>query len=193
MMLRVSNGCSKFQIMQVDGSNDISALSTSTDGLQINNISNTINENNGENIAAFALNQEKQQKSICDDTQLNDFEVTINNNNENCIIKCSSGFYYQMGRPCFEELDIHSVMTYSNIAINVTEIQPFLDRNRYEYGRRLRLSFVTHDEDLGGVVVHLHHSTRRIQIQGGSTVSCVTSAEWFAKAMISRFHELAKP
>ena len=42
MMLRVSNGCSKFQIMQVDGSNDISALSTSTDGLQINNISNTL-------------------------------------------------------------------------------------------------------------------------------------------------------
>ena len=138
------------------------------------------------------MNQNKQSKRICDDAELDDFDVTIKNNDENCLIKCSSGFYYQVVGPCFAALDVHSVLNYSNVAITVTEVQPSLDLNRYEYGRRMRFVFMTHNENLGGVVIHLHHSTRTVQIQGSGNVDQSKSAVWFTKFVVARFEEQAR-
>ena len=176
-------------IPQCDGPNDISLLSDRTDVLE----SSAVRHNaDNEYIRHFSLNQQKQTKRIIDDAELDDFEVTVNNNDANCSIKCSSGFYFQVGKPCFDALDQHTVLNFSNIAITVTETFSFLDVNKYEYGRRLRFSFFTHNENMGGVVVHLHHSRRNIQIQGSQIMGSCKSAVWFAEFLISRFEEQAR-
>jgi hypothetical protein len=42
---------------------------------------------------SFSLNQSKQVTKIREDAKLNDYEVTVNNGDQNVTIKCSSGFY----------------------------------------------------------------------------------------------------
>ena len=176
-------------IQQFDGPNDLTLLSDTTEGL---NRSVQLRDTNMGHISDFTLNQQKQTKRIIDDTMLNDYEVNVNNNNENCTIKCSSGFYFQVSKPCFATLNVNSVLNFKDVGITVTEVLPFLDRNKCEFGRRPRFAFLTHNDNLGGVVVHLQHSNRNIQIQGGSNmISTDKSAVWFAKFLLSRFEEQA--
>ena len=48
--------------------------------------------------ANFTLNQNKQTERIKHDAAINDYEVTVNNMDQNATIKCSTGFYIQVAR-----------------------------------------------------------------------------------------------
>ena len=56
-------------------------------------------------VSDYTFNHEKQSRAIEDDAILPDYEVTLNNFEENCNIKCSPGFYVQVARPCFSSLN----------------------------------------------------------------------------------------
>ena len=49
--------------------------------------------------ANFALNKKKQTKEIRKDAKIVDFEVNVNNDDENYTIKCSSGFVSMLQGP----------------------------------------------------------------------------------------------
>ena len=61
---------------------------------------------NGPNIqeANYCLNKNKQVTGIQNDATLIDYDVELNNFEENATIKCSSGFYAQVAKPFFASL-----------------------------------------------------------------------------------------
>ena len=144
--------------------------------------------------AKYAFNKNKQMKEIKKDAKIPDFDVTVNNDDENCTIKCSSGFYIQVARSSFTTIDRTTVITIDNVAISVQEVKITTDKNNHEANRLIHFLFFSHMEPHGGVAVHLHHSTRTIQVQGGSLMPDSSKAAlWFVnKVIIKRFNEQAK-
>ena len=82
--------------------------------------------------AEFFFNQDKQERAIQADAQIEDYTVTVNNYDENCSIKCSSGFYMAVAKPCFMSLQPHSMFSYYDVAITVTDVSSMTDKNGYE-------------------------------------------------------------
>ena len=145
-------------------------------------------------VASFALNQTKQMMKIKEDALLNDYEVTINNSDQNVTIKCSSGFYIQVGKSCFVTLEKRSVLSKTKIAITMDEVTKTKDKNGLESTSLMNFSIMSELARLGGVAVHLHHSSRTIQIQGSSMMPDSTrAAVWFLNNLVlSRFKDIAK-
>ena len=144
--------------------------------------------------ATYALNKKKQIKEITKDAMLVDFDITVNNNDENCTIKCSSGFYLQVAKASFLTLDDTSTITFGNVAINIGDIKITNDETGFEANRLIRFTFSTRSDSCGSATVHLHHSTRTIQVQGSAIMPDKTKAAfWFvSKIILKRFQDLAK-
>ena len=118
----------------------------------------------------------------------------MNNEDENCTIKCSSGFYIQVARSCFSSIDKTTVLTIDNVAISIQDVKISMDKNDLEVNRLIHFLFYSKMQPHGGVKVHLHHSTRTIQVQGGSIMPDSTKAAlWFLnKVIVKKFKEQAK-
>ena len=144
--------------------------------------------------ANYAFNQKKQTDNIIKDASINDYEVTVNNDDQNATVKCSTGFYLQVGRASVGNLKNPSVLACGNIAITVDDIKTTEDQRGTEGTKLIYFSFKSDQNQLGGVTVHLHHSTRTIQIQGSSMMpDSSRAALWFLKNFILvRFKEQAK-
>ena len=72
------------------------------------------------------------------------------------------------------------------------EVVPMVDTNNIEANIKIVFSFQQQNVDLGGVVVHLHHSTRTIQIQGSRVINSQKAALWFTNYVVARIREQAK-
>ena len=144
--------------------------------------------------AGYSFNQDKQTEKIKNDAKLDDYEVTVNNSDQNATIKCSTGFYIQVARPCFVTLDKKSVITRGKIAITLDDLKLTLDQKGLEATRLIHFSFMSELKSLGGVTIHLHHSTRTIQVQGSHIMPDSTrSALWFVhNVILIRFKEQSK-
>ena len=145
-------------------------------------------------IANYSLNQTKQRDRIREDASLVDYDVKINNNDQNVTIKCSSGFYIQVARASFVTLEKKSVISHDNVAVLVDEVTVTKELSGLEATMLLHFSFSSGKDTLGGAAVHLHHSTRTIQIQGSFVMPDSTRAAlWFLNNItLSRFKEIAK-
>ena len=121
-----------------------------------------------ERSANYVLNKDKQTSKIVNDSTIKDFNVTINNNDTNVNIKCSTGFYIQVARPCFATLEHETVLSKDLIAIAVDEKIKTNDRNGTESTLLLHFSFMSQLSSLGGVRVPLHHSPRMVRLQGSN-------------------------
>ena len=144
--------------------------------------------------AAYSLNKQKQADKIRTDADIKDFEVTVNNNDQNATVKCSSGFYIQVAKSSFVTITKGSSLSTNGIVVTLDEVTETRDKNGLEATKLLHYSFKNEKEGLGGVAVHLHHSTRTIQIQGSHIMPDRTRAAlWFLdNVTISRFKEIAK-
>ena len=144
--------------------------------------------------ANYALNQTKQTTKIVEDAAIDDYSVSINNSDQNITIKCSSGFYLQVAKPCFTTLKDGSVMNKASIAISLDDVKVTLDKNNVEATHLLHFSFMSNMSSCGGVRVHLHHSTCTIQMQGSHVMPDKTRAPvWFLNAIVlNKFKDLAK-
>ena len=141
----------------------------------------------------YALNEQKQMNEIRKDAKIDDFTITVNNSDENCTIKCSSGFYIQVAKSSFTTLDTTTLFTVQNVAISVSNVTISRDLHGSEANRIIHFNFAAQNDTLGGVTVHLHHSTRTIQVQGSKTMPNGTKAAlWFVNHVITgRFKEQA--
>ena len=106
--------------------------------------------------ANYSLNQNKQWRGIQDDANLIDYDVNLNNYEENATIKCSSGFFLQVAKPCFASLAKHYVISCMDVAMTVSDITITYDQNQLEVYRLLHFSLMNHQENLGVVAVHLY-------------------------------------
>ena len=142
----------------------------------------------------FQLNQNKQVKELQDDANIQDFEVTINNYDENATIKCNSGFYFQVAKPSFSSLSRHTTLYCLDVSMTVTDITLSYDKNKYEVKRFMHFKLMNHQEDLAVIAVHLYHTTRRIQVQGSAVMPDNSkAAKWFTlNFVVQKFQEQAK-
>ena len=144
--------------------------------------------------ASFVFNQEKQTDKIKKDAVLNDFEVNVNNNDENATVKCSTGFYIQVARSSIGSFNDHTTLACGVIAITIDKVTITEDQVGTEATKVIYLSFMSQLRRIGGLTVHLHHSSRTIQIQGSSTMPVSSKVVlWFLKnVVLTRFKEQAK-
>ena len=146
--------------------------------------------------ASYSLNQSKQIEKIRADAALNDYEVTVNNNDQNVTIKCSSGFYIQVAKASFVSIKKGSTFSTDKIGITADEVIFTNDQAGLEATKLVHFSFKSEQGGvvLGGVAVHLHHSSRTIQIQGSHIMpDSSRAATWFLnRVTIKRFKDIAK-
>ena len=144
--------------------------------------------------APYTLNREKQMDKIRSDANIEDFEVTVNNDDQNVTIKCSSGFYIQVGRASFVTTAPGSTFSKNNVLVSLDKVTDTKDKKGQEATKLLYYTFKSVVEHLGGVAVHLHHSNRTIQIQGSCIMPDSTRAAlWFLNNVVNtRFNEMAK-
>ena len=145
--------------------------------------------------APYFLNQAKQAAKICRDADSTEMKIVINNNNTNVNIQCNTGFYLVVAKPFVTGFSQGSTCQYPPVQVCCNEVYTSVDRagvNGFS-----RLSFHLKGPDLsmlGTVQVHLHHTTRLVQVQGSAIMhDKTTSAVWFADHVITdRFKQLAK-
>ena len=142
----------------------------------------------------YTFNKDKQTSKIVNDALKDDYEVTINNDDQNVTIECSTGFYLQVAKPCFTTVKKGSVVTKAAIAVTLDDERITLDKNDVEATRLLHFSFMNNLNSCGGVRIHLHHSTRKIQIQGSHVMpNKQRSPVWFLDTvLLPKFKDLAK-
>ena len=95
-------------------------------------------------------------------------------------------FYIQVGRPSLCNLTTTFSEYYSGVNLTCTSIIPKFDRRNSEVNRLLHFSNSTSDNyTLSKISVHLHHSTRLIQIQGSSFMPDRSRAPvWFTNNIL---------
>ena len=136
-------------------------------------------------IAQFRLNQTKQVNDIVSDAMKPDVEISTNDNDANVNLRSNPGFYDQVTKPAFCGLtkgfskSINGIFTYcQNITVNH-------DESGFEYNRTLFFHISSSAKRIASVTVHLHHSTRNAQIQGGSSMPVNSKAAvWFMKNIV---------
>ena len=144
--------------------------------------------------ANYSLNQQKQTDKIIKDAALNDYDVTVNNNDMNVTIKCSPGFYLQVAKPSLLALQDKTYLSKDRIPITLTKSTKTKDRNGHENTHLLHFSMTSDDDSECTVAVHLHHSTRTIQIQGSRSMPDSSKAAlWFhTNVVLRKFSDLAR-
>ena len=129
------------------------------------------NENNL-TYAPYTLDREKQINRLAQDTSKDDFEMSVSSNEHNVSILCSTGFYSVVAIPAFEKIDKDFTMSITNHTVTCVDVIKKLDKSNASVNSVLYFRVVNHHDDLTAkVTIHLHHTTRRIQVQGGSFVN----------------------
>ena len=143
--------------------------------------------------APYSLNQKKQLKGLLKDTKINDFEITVSPVAHNVNVKCSTGFYTLAVLPSFSGITEQYSSSVDGITIKCNSITGRIDDADSNVNAAIVFALSYNDgTSAGSVHVHLHHSTRRIQLQGSAMVHGQTRAPvWFVdrvlKTMLSSY------
>ena len=144
----------------------------------------------------FSLNRNKQVLGLAEDAVLPDFDIVTNDNDKNVIIECSTAFYDAVAKPVLSGLSVGTTLNIANISINCDHIDYNKDRSGVEYNRVLHIKLGGGGGQLalGKVTIHLHHTTRNVQMQGSAIMPGGTRAPlWFLNNFVkSRFTSLAR-
>ena len=62
------------------------------------------------------------------DAKKNDYEIDVNNDDQNVTIRCSTGFYVQVAKPCFSTLETRTVITKAGIAVVYDDLKTTIDK-----------------------------------------------------------------
>ena len=145
-------------------------------------------------IANFELNNEKQADKILKDSNNPDFTISCNDNNRNININCNSGFYLQVAKPTLLQLATGSIDSIDGIDIECQNVTKNKDLASHEYNLTLFFIIIEGTGKRAKVTIHSHHSSRLVQVQGGSILkSKSTAALWFVNNVIyNKFKSLAE-
>ena len=166
-------------IAQFDGNDSL-------DSTEDTAIANASARNVRTRVAEFELNQAKQTAGICKDAQIQDFKLVHKDQDKNINIECSSGFYAQVAKPTLCSLSqdfIPPILGFSIFCANITKNT---DARSYEYSLTMFFKITQDNGNSTKVTIHAHHSTRLVQVQGGSAMpDKSTTALCFVKNVLS--------
>ena len=173
-------------IPQIDGVNDDDAT---IEVLDRNSPSPQIT------MAPYYLNRDRQSARVAADASRDDMDITVNNNDSNVNIYCSTGFFIAVVQPSLSSIGEGSVSQFSSVQVLCTE---FLhQKDQAGFSDFTRLGFTLKGQNgivIGKVRVHARHTTRLVQVQGSARMSDKsTVAVWFAENFLTNsFRKLAK-
>ena len=144
-------------------------------------------------VAEFELNRAKQTASICKDALIKDFKVVTKDQDRNINIECSSGFYAQVAKPTLCSLSQDHIPPILGISVFCEDVTRSLDSLGHEFNRTMFFKLQVNDI-VRKATVHVHHSSRLVQIQGGALMpDKSTAASWFVRNILyGKFQILAK-
>ena len=135
--------------------------------------------------ASFTLNQNLQVEKLVADAVISDCAFTANNSDQNVGIQCSSGFYQNVAKPAFSTLSIGFSHRTGTHHVTCSNIVPSYDYRGVEFNRIFWFSITDSTGTRASVTVHLHHSTRLVQVQGSAVMhDGHVAAVWFVKNLL---------
>ena len=139
----------------------------------------------GQRHASFTLNESHQVDKVVSDATISDCEFSPNNSDSNVNIKCSSGFYKAVAMPAFSTLTPGFSQSSREATITCSNIEPSFDYKGVEFNRIFWFSIRDACGVSVNVTIHLHHTTRLVQVQGSSILSDGSvAAVWFVKNLL---------
>ena len=139
---------------------------------------------------AYALNaQSLLSNLVLDATLESDVICDFNCHGQNVNIKCSSGFYAAVAKPTLCSIsDGHTVTIHGIVVSMSTSGVDTVDANGLSVNRLLKITMSAAKSPssfIGVLTIHLHHTTRLVQIQGSAVMADSTTAPiWFAEKVL---------
>lgn len=148
----------------------------------------------GDRTVPYHINKDRQLSKIIDDADKPDIEIEVNNSAKNVNLHCNSGFYSEVALQTFAGFGVNFTKMVGTIQVKCIEHAPSLDQSQLVANLVCKFIINQHTTQLGGVTIHLHNTTRNVQIQGGATMPDGNSAAiWFTVNCIKPwFENLAK-
>ena len=143
---------------------------------------------------SFSLDKNKQLKKLRKDASLADFEIEVSPNNENVNIQCSTGFYTKVAKPALEDLAVGTSSSVGNVIVKCHDITLRTDVSGAATTTVIMYRLFQQKLSIGQVTVHLHHTSRNVQVQGSALLPDNTKAPvWFVENVLrNRFNEMSR-
>ena len=169
-------------IPQVDGIDDTNISEVTNQNISLTSCSSAATSANL--FVPYQLNQQRQVAKLVRDSKISDYEVTANDSDRNVTIQCSVGFYEAVAKPAISSLSHGFNSTCLGITICCTVVRKAQDQNNSTPGLLLRfeISGAGVNPSPAPLSIHLHHTQRKIQIQGEASMPDSSKAPiWFVK------------
>ena len=133
----------------------------------------------------YALNRDKHLRKLQKDATIDDFNIEINNKDQNVNIHCNTGFYTTVAVPALQGLSSGQIKVVQGITVQCQDIIGNFDSSNANQTTILYFRLSQNKESLGCVRIHLHHTARKVQLQGSSVLPDQKSAPvWFTDCVL---------
>ena len=176
-------------IHQYDGANDtLSDTHLPVPVRSDSGISNNVR------VASYTMDRKKQVARLANDASIDDFDIVVSPNEHNVTIFCSTGFYSLVAIPTFSSILVGSSFTVLGMTVSCYDITGKVDSSHANVNTVFFFR-VTSDtkSSMAKVTIHLHHTARKVQVQGGSLVDKKRAGVWFLQNfLLISFSQVAK-
>ena len=139
------------------------------------------------------LDRNKQLKKLLKDTAVKDFSIEVSKTKQNVNICCNTGFYTKVAVPALHSLTAGQVKVFQGVSVQCQDIVGNFDATQAQQTTIIYFRLSQDKLSLGGVRIHLHHTKRLIQLQGGAILPDQRTAPvWFVDHVLrSHFSQLS--
>ena len=136
--------------------------------------------------APYTLNRTKQVSKLVSDAAIKDFELNVSPTEQNINIVCSTGFYSLVVLPVFSEIFNGFSTIVHNVNILCYDVTKKVDATKAHVNTVIFLKLSpAQSARSNNVTITLHHTVRRVQIQGSSIMNNKIRANvWFLENIL---------
>ena len=141
----------------------------------------------------YTLDRNKQIKKLRRDTAIDDFDIVVSKNKQNVNIVCNTGFYTKIAVPALQSLTVGHEKLCDGVTVQCQDIIGNFDATHAQQATVMYFRLSQNKVSLGGVRIHLHHTNRKLQLQGGAILPDKRTAPvWFVDTVLrSHFTQLS--
>ena len=134
---------------------------------------------------SYSLDRAKQITRLGHDATTEDFTIVISKNKENVNIDCNVGFYTTVAVPAIQHLAASQVFVCQGVSVHCQDVVGTFDATQAQQNTVIFFRLSKNKSSLGCVRIHLHHTTRKVQLQGGALLAGEQKAPvWFVENVL---------
>ena len=133
--------------------------------------------------APYILDHNKQISKLANDASIDDFEIVVSPTEHNVNIFCSTGFYSLVAIPSFSSISAEFSATVAGMNVSCFDITGKKDGAEAIVNTVYFFRLGTGSKSsVAKVTIHLHHTQRKVQVQGGSLIdNRIRAGVWFVE------------